>query len=98
MVAKTHHNTCPRGERCACYITGYTDAEHNHGLSLDSLESKPPDPLTEIAEKAAKQLRHLDYGDRTEANTAIITRAIQEATVTIRCQIVKQETLIREAN
>ncbi len=39
---KTHHNTCPRGERCACYLTGYTDAEYDHGLSVDSLDQPKP--------------------------------------------------------
>ncbi len=37
---KTHHNTCPMRERCACYLTGYTDAEYDYGFALDSLE--PP--------------------------------------------------------
>lgn len=30
---------CPKGERCGCYILGYTDAEYDHGLALDSLDS-----------------------------------------------------------
>src|SRR5437868_5341763 len=38
----THHNTCPRGERCACYLTGYTDAEYDHGLALDKLPAAQP--------------------------------------------------------
>lgn len=36
-IMPTHHNTCPRGEQCACYLTGYTDAEYNHGLALSSM-------------------------------------------------------------
>lgn len=40
---RTHHNTCPRGERCACYLTGYTDAEYDHGLALDTLEPAKSD-------------------------------------------------------
>lgn len=35
---RTHHNICQRGERCACYLTGFTDAEYDHGLALDTLE------------------------------------------------------------
>lgn len=35
---RTHHNTCPRGERCACYLTGYTDSEYDHGHARDTLE------------------------------------------------------------
>jgi hypothetical protein len=36
---KTHHNTCPKGERCACYITGYTDAEYDYGLAADDINA-----------------------------------------------------------
>lgn len=35
---RTHHDTCQHGERCACYLTGFTDAEYDHGLALDTLE------------------------------------------------------------
>lgn len=36
----THHNSCPRGEHCACYVTGYTDAEYDHGHVFESLDDK----------------------------------------------------------
>ncbi len=38
---KTHHNICPKDERCACYLTGYTDAEYDQGLAVDTLGDQP---------------------------------------------------------
>jgi hypothetical protein len=60
---RTHHNTCPRGERCACYLTGYSDAEYDHGLALNTLDDQPRPSDEEWQHKIADFVNLILHGD-----------------------------------